>query len=224
MSELSNAIMNRVKTLLKEKDISQAEFARKIGVSPQTLSAWLMNRNTPGIDAIAKMCEVLKVSPSWLFTGKMDDPNHQTIIKEDSICIPLFEEVTASCGNGTRIETATEVRLIEVNLQWISRFCGSANKKALNIISINGDSMEPTFKDGDFVIVDISAKRAYTDAVFAYMLDDDLFVKRVQRSGRSLVIMSDNPRYKTITLTSEDMEYGFKIIGRVVTICNIKAI
>lgn len=84
--------------------------------------------------------------------------------------------------------------------------------------------MEPTFKDGDFVIVDISAKRAYTDAVFAYMLDDDLFVKRVQRSGRSLVIMSDNPRYKTITLTPEDMEYGFKIIGRVVTICSIKAI
>ena len=169
------------------------------------------------------MCTSLSVSPSWLLTGREDSPNHQSIVTDDFVAIPVFS-AQASCGNGNVVETATIVRLIEVNKTWIHRFCGTANLRSLNIISITGDSMSPTLKDGDFIVVDTSAKHAYTDAMFAYMLEDDLFVKRFQRTGRNLTIRSDNPLYPPFVLTPEDMEHGFKVIGRVVTTCVVTAI
>ena len=218
-----SALMNRVKTLLEERGISQASFARDIEVSPQALSAWFSGRNQPSVDAVVKMCTSLSVSPSWLLTGREDSPNHRSIVTDDFVVIPVFS-AQASCGNGNVVETATVVRLIEVNKAWIHRFCGTANMRALNIISVTGDSMSPTLKDGDFIVIDTSAKHAYTDAMFAYMLDDDLFVKRFQRTGRNLTIRSDNPMYPPVVLTPEDMEYGFKVIGRVVTICVVTAI
>lgn len=219
----TNAMMNRVKMLLEQRQMSQSSFAREIGVSPQTLSAWFSGRNAPSVDAVVRMCVVLGVSPSWLITGREDSVNHQSIVTDDFVAIPVFS-AQASCGNGNVVETATIVRLIEVNKAWIHRFCGTANLRSLNIISISGDSMMPTLKDGDFIVVDISAKHAYTDAMFAYMLDDDLFVKRFQRTGRNLTIRSDNPLYPPVVLTPEDMEHGFKVIGRVVTTCVVTAV
>lgn len=217
------AMMNRVRSILDQRNMSQSSFAREIEVSPQALSAWFSGRNTPSIDAVVKMCEALSVSPSWLLTGREDSPQHQSIVTDDFVCIPLFS-AQASCGNGNFVETATLVRLIEVNKNWIHRYCGTANLRALNIICISGDSMSPTLSDGDFIIIDTSVKHAYTDAMFAYMLDDDLFVKRIQRTGRNLTIRSDNPLYPPVVLTPDDMEHGFKVIGRVVTTCVITAI
>lgn len=216
-------IMERVKNTLIERNESQSSFARKIEISPQTLSAWFSGRNKPNVDAVIKICQVLSVSPSWLLTGREDSVQHQSLVSDDTVAIPIYN-VSASCGNGCHTDTATVVKLLEVNKNWINRFCGTANYHALNIISITGDSMTPTLSDGDFVVIDTSVKHAYTDAMFAYTLDDDLFVKRFQRAGRELIVMSDNERYKPITLNLADLEGTFKVIGRVVTTCKITAI
>lgn len=49
-------IMSRVRGILADKRISQASFARMLGVSPQTLSGWLMGRNRPGVEELGRMC------------------------------------------------------------------------------------------------------------------------------------------------------------------------
>ena len=218
---ISADVMDRVRSLLSERGISQSSFARKIDVSPQTLSAWLSGRNRPGIDEVAKMCEVLHVSPSWIMTGRMDAPDHQSLVCTDNISIPLLD-LSASCGNGRQIEDAAYVRLIQVNNQWVRRHCGDANPRALNILSVDGDSMSPTLDDGDFVIVDTSATSIYTDSVFAFLLDSDLYVKRLQRIGRKLKVISDNKLYESYILEPADLEHGFRVIGRVVTTCLVR--
>lgn len=55
----TSAMMNRVKMLLEQRQMSQSSFAREIGVSPQTLSAWFSGRNAPSVDAVVRMCTVL---------------------------------------------------------------------------------------------------------------------------------------------------------------------
>lgn len=219
----ATALMSRIRDVLTQRNMSQSTFARKIDVSPQTLSAWLSGRNAPKVDAIVRICQVLNVSPSWLLTGREDSPHHQSLVAEDAVYIPLFD-ATASCGNGAEIRSSVIVDLLKVNRAWVSRFCGAASERSLNLIGITGDSMEPTLHDGDFVVVDVSAQRAFTDALFAFVLDGDLFVKRFQRAGHNLVIHSDNPRYPPITLTPADMEHGFKVIGKVVTTCKLNAV
>lgn len=215
-------LMERVRAILAERGISQASFARQIEVSPQVLSGWIMGRRTPSIKDLAAMSDALKVSPSFLISGYADDPYNQSLVDEDCISIPMLD-VQASCGNGSIAENCTMVKLIKVNHQWVNRYCGNACKHSLNIISITGDSMMPTLADGDFVIIDVSATRVYTDSMFAFNLDEDLYVKRFQRQGRSLKVISDNPRYESYTLSPQDMEHGFRVLGRVVTTCQIRA-
>lgn len=215
-------LMERVRAILNERGISQASFARKIEVSPQVLSGWLVGRRNPSIKDLAAMSEELHVSPSFLMTGCADDPYNQSLVDDDCVCIPMLD-VQASCGNGHIADNATMVKLIKVNHQWVNRYCGNANRRSLNIISITGDSMMPTLADGDFVVIDVSATRVYTDSMFAFNIDDDIFVKRFQRQGRNLKVISDNPRYESYTLTPIDMEHGFRVLGRVVTTCQIRA-
>ncbi len=84
--------------------------------------------------------------------------------------------------------------------------------------------MSPTLEDGDFVILDTSVNSVYTDSIFAFIFSDELFIKRIQRVGKSLNIISDNHLYQTYTLSPPDIESGFKILGRVVTTCLVRKI
>lgn len=216
------SLMDRVRLILQERDISQAAFARQIEVSPQAVSAWFSGRNRPGVEEVARMCQVLRVSPSWLITGSEDSTMHQSIVCENTVCIPLLN-VRASCGiNESLNPNAAVVEVMQINRSWITRNCGDVNPNCLNLIIVNGDSMEPTLQDGDFVIIDRSVESFYTDSMFAFSLDDSLYVKRVQRIGRKFHIISDNPMYKAYTLEPEDLEHGFAVRGRVVTTCNIR--
>ena len=216
-------LMQRVASILKERDISQASFARSIDVSPQTLSGWMTGRNQPNIQAVARMCESLSVSPSWLITGREDVATAQSLVDADSVLIPMLD-VQASCGNGSYTSSAALVKLIEVNRQWISRYCGQVNERALNIIGITGDSMSPTLEDGDFAVIDRSATRIYTDAMFAFQMSDDLYVKRFQRIGRNLKVISDNRIYDPYILEPHDLDSSFKVLGRVVTTCIVRSV
>lgn len=78
------SLMDRVRLILQERDISQAAFARQIEVSPQAVSAWFSGRNRPGVEEVARMCQVLRVSPSWLITGSEDSTMHQSIVCENT--------------------------------------------------------------------------------------------------------------------------------------------
>ena len=217
-----NPLMERVKNLLLGRDESHAHFARMIEVSPQVLSSWMQGRNNPSVEAVAKMWDVLNVSPSWLITGREDSASAQSIVQGDFVSIPYFN-VQASCGNGVE-NTPVFVRLVEFNKEWTNKYCGGANLHALNIISIHGDSMVPTFQDGDFVIIDTSCKRIYTDAIYAYVYYNELFIKRIQRIGQKLLIISDNSKYQPFTIDPDVESDNLVICGRVVTTCNIKSV
>lgn len=215
-------MMGRIRRQLSEQGVSQAAFARQIEVSPQTLSAWMSGRNRPGVDEAIRICEALHVSPSWLLTGTENSPQ-QSLGSDDFVCIPLLD-VQASCGNGSVVSGVCLCDLIRVNRPWIARHCGVVNQRALNLITIFGDSMMPTLRDGDIVVVDTSAKVISTDAMYAFNLDDDLFVKRIQRVGRGLRVISDNAIYPAYTLSADELDHGFIVHGRVVTTCQINRV
>jgi len=65
-------------------DGNKAQFAAKLGVTPQTISTWI-SRNTFDIDKIFAYCE--GVSAEWLLTGKGEllRVNSIEITKQESI-------------------------------------------------------------------------------------------------------------------------------------------
>lgn len=60
----------RLKKLRKALDLTQQEFADRIGVKRNTIATYEIGRNTPLDAVIASICREFNVSEEWLRTGK----------------------------------------------------------------------------------------------------------------------------------------------------------
>ncbi len=60
----------RLKKLRKALDLTQQEFADRIGVKRNTIATYEIGRNTPLDAVIASICREFSVSETWLRTGE----------------------------------------------------------------------------------------------------------------------------------------------------------
>lgn len=82
----------------------------------------------------------------------------------------------------------------------------------LSVIEVEGDSMEPSLRDGDEILVD-RTPRPLRAGIHVIRLDDVLLVKRLEPGpGGTLRVISDNGAYPRTERPVEDVE----VIGRVV--------
>lgn len=84
--------------------------------------------------------------------------------------------------------------------------------RSLSTIAVDGDSMEPTLRDGDEILVDASP-RPLRDGIHVVEVAGALLVKRLDtgRSGR-IVLKSDNQAYDPVDLQLDEV----RVVGRVV--------
>lgn len=82
----------------------------------------------------------------------------------------------------------------------------------LTVIEVAGDSMEPTLRDGDEILVDRS-QRPWRDGIHVVRIDDVLLVKRLEQGAAGTIgVISDNPAYPRAERARADVA----IVGRVV--------
>lgn len=62
-------ISDKIFELLKEKGMSQKEFAQRTGIAESSISDWKKKRTNPVSDKILIICEVLGVTPYELLSG-----------------------------------------------------------------------------------------------------------------------------------------------------------
>lgn len=63
---------NRIKTIRTTANLTQQEFADKLGIKRGTIANYELGRNEP-IDAVIRMiCQEFGISEKWLRTGKGD--------------------------------------------------------------------------------------------------------------------------------------------------------
>lgn len=62
-------ISDKIFELLKEKGMSQKEFAQRTGIAESSISDWKKKRTNPVSDKILIICEVLDVTPYELLSG-----------------------------------------------------------------------------------------------------------------------------------------------------------
>ena len=63
-------ISERIIKVLKERNMTQAEFAKQVGISTSTISEWKNKKTNPTADKIMDICNVLQITPEQLLTGK----------------------------------------------------------------------------------------------------------------------------------------------------------
>lgn len=127
-----------------------------------------------------------------------------------------YFSVTGSMGNG-HVAQAYEhaVGRMTVELPWLHKNISYTALDNLALIDGRGDSMAPTYNDGDVLLVDRGVTRADVDAVYVLLRGDELYIKRLQRLGdRKFMMISDNPVYRPVEIVLED-DGDFKVLARV---------
>jgi len=86
-------ILNRIKKIIEENNLSNSEFAEKIGIPKSSVTHLLSERNNPSLDIIIKISEAFEdISADYLIFGQenqsestIQDPNTLFSELEDSI-------------------------------------------------------------------------------------------------------------------------------------------
>lgn len=118
--------------------------------------------------------------------------------------------IGASAGPGAHAEGESVFDTIQFSSRWLRSL--GLQPGQLSTIVVSGDSMEPTLRDGDEILVDRTL-RPLRDGIHVARLGDSLLVKRLD-TGRSgtVVLLSDNPAYPPVECAAQEVE----VIGRVV--------
>lgn len=130
------------------------------------------------------------------------------------VTVPRYD-VSACAGHGAVIHSEHIVDYLAFKADWVRNALG-VSAKDLALISVKGDSMEPTLSNGDLILLDMHQGKIEDNAIYALQHNSTLVVKRVQRKlDGSVVVKSDNPRYEAEALGA-DAAALLKVVGRVV--------
>ncbi|WP_052223910.1 S24 family peptidase [Comamonas testosteroni] len=193
--------------------------------SAQTVTNW----GTRGVSAkaAAKAQSLFGVSSAYILEGSgprfvraalSEDLTEvlPAIEPRDLIRIPLLAN-SGSMGKGNdTLDADYVVGDLALSAHWINQYIKPGNIQELKFIHAQGESMSPTFSDGDVLLVDVGSRDpASHEGVYVLDVHGQTYIKRVRmRMTGSLEVSSDNPNIKTVDELNGD--HQVRVLGRVV--------
>lgn len=231
------SVGSRIKELRENKGFSRNELANLLGVTVGSISNYENEVSSPKEPILFKIMDVLNCDANYLFQDAFDMSamknrvsvdeyeiikkyrvldNHGremvdfTLEKEyeryiesikekpDALRMYTYMQKIAAAGNGFYFDDIP-TETIEAPYMPGADF----------IIGVNGDSMEPTYSDGDLVYVE---KRQILNVgeIGIFTIHNECHIKEVGEDG----LLSHNPKYKPIPGT-EDIHCIGKVLGKV---------
>lgn len=195
----------------------QKNFADAIGKKPTQVSHWITGVKPVG-DAVASQIETALDLPRGWLDGKQSIDGFPKVFSDN---LPddrvRFErlDVVAALGDGYINNEAVEVvDFVHVDKAWAREKLGG-NLSRIQVITARGDSMQGTIEDGDVLFVDTSVHSFEGEGIYLLSFADGLKAKRLQASvGGGLLVISDNPLYRTETIEGDGLE-KLTICGKV---------
>ena len=101
-------ILNRIKKIIEENNLSNSEFAEKIGIPKSSVTHLLSERNNPSLDIITKISEAFEnISTDYLIFGQ--ENKVKTTIQHSNT---LFNELDESLSEDSVKDSNNKVKSI----------------------------------------------------------------------------------------------------------------
>jgi phage repressor protein C with HTH and peptisase S24 domain len=242
-AELSEIRRRNITLLILGRfDNNKAEFARAIERAPAQVNNFLNPNGKKNIgESLARHIERKLDLEKGLLDRRHEelppviDNEGLALIVEEPRQFPVRGgaiavdqlDVRASMGSGAPLpEREPIIDSIRVPVDYIRENFPTVTSPAnLKIITGFGNSMEPTFKHGDPLIVDTGVNAMDVDTVYVFAYQNELYIKGIQRMpDRSIKVISHNRAiFDPFVLDAKQRE-DVTVIGRVVCAVNMNKI
>ncbi|ENA0807374.1 XRE family transcriptional regulator [Providencia rettgeri] len=202
---------------------TQEEFARAIGKDKSYVSRMLYPPSKSGYKRIGDKMVLAIQDALGLPAGWMDGIIESEIPQPSRSYKVEVLDVEASAGTGVMVldEFIETITAIEYSDEEAKRLFGGRPASTIKMITVKGDSMSETFEPRDQIFVDMTVNHFDGDGIYVFVLDNQLYIKRLQMQYKKLAIISDNPRYETWHLSEAEID-GVFIQAKVLVSQSIK--
>ncbi|SBV90485.1 putative Phage repressor [uncultured Alphaproteobacteria bacterium] len=190
------------------------------GVSPDQLARYIKGQSSPPFEVLAKLAIAKGVSLDWVATGT-GAMRHDDLVATirpagpQSRGVPIYD-AALSLGQGRLNGDAPVVGYLDLPDEYVRDVLHAPPGKVVVAYS-SGDSMSPTIKDHDLVLINTAVDTFSRDDLYAFSFKEEGYIKRLQRAGDAVVVHSDNPAYTDWSITGTELR-ELRVIGRVVGI------
>ena len=213
-------LVDKLKDARVNKGLTQIQFSEKLQllgrkVSAQQISSWERGDYSPSHKNLSAICEVLSLGMNYFSekTGQgkiLPVPHCETDVPNEFSLVDK-RKGAISAGPGLRPDNDVDLCLAFRN-DWLEQFGGA---KQLFVIKVEGDSMDPTLKESDTVLINKNANAIGTGGgIFAINWHDMSMVKRLQMKPQTdeIIIKSDNPNYDSMVVKPNEILIEGKVI------------
>jgi len=203
----------------KHRGTSQAELARRSGVSQPTISD-LEAGVQAGTKKAPELANALKVDLNWLLTGRGEmepRPTRRGDGDERQVFVARVQGAVIAADHGRISWEQEELDYSHAFQRAWMRDKGLYPERC-RTVRINDDSMSPYLQEGDIALISLAHREMRSGEVYAIAVGKELRVKRInRRADGGLDIISDNraPQYPTEHIDARGVE-RVKVIGKVV--------
>lgn len=167
----------RLRTLRKQRKLTQGQLGKALGVSDVTVGYWERDLNVPGGKSLTKLAQYLGVSEGFLLYGQEDDANvgPAPVTAQQ---IPIISYVQAGAWS-----PECDARNLDGTVDYI--LTSEFHSYSTFALKVKGKSMEPDFVEGDVIIVDPELHPGPGDYVVAKNGSDEATFKKYRARGVS---------------------------------------
>lgn len=203
---------------------SPSAAIEKFGWKPSTYMAHENGQNGIRSEPALIYGRAYGVEPGWILTGigigpddlvKVRQTQHQSIVEfngHEYAVISVFD-IRFAAGYGAENYEEEPVDNYVISLSLL-RSLTDAPVKDIGVFQAQGDSMEPTIRDRDWVVVDRRKTSLKLPGIYTLTVEGEGLIKRASRHLETGVVTltSDNARYKPQIIKRPDR---LSVIGKV---------
>lgn len=211
-------------TMLRELlQMSQTEFARKIGISQGALSQIENGRSRLSMETLKSLSVQFNINCNWLVNGKGEIFYNYAESKKssDKNLIPLID---ANARAGYSRGYLNPEYLKALDYYYVPGFEDGGEYR---MFEVQGDSMIPTFYSTEIVISKKieKIKSVKDDTLAVILLPKELKTKRIiQSDSKSFIAKSDNPEFQSVKYKFSDVKELWAIEGKVTKKLQVNAL
>lgn len=192
-----NTLGDRMRILRSGRGLTQQDVAAALNVSRSAVAMWERNEREPNLETLAALARLLDLPLSAL-VEREEAPLPAGLRPVRTKRVPLLGTIAA--GEPIFAEEEHET-YVDVD--------GSA--RADFALEVQGESMEPVYKDGDVVYIR-SQDDVLDGQVAAVVVDDSATLKRVYHLPVGVQLMPLNPAFAPMLFTPENSD-SVRILG-----------